>query len=394
MQTMNFDERTAITREAITLCCEAARIRDPKRRQPSALVRQCIVEDAVAKSINVRFTISTVGISLVVTDTGELLETHITPNISFATGGDEGDYDLIGYVAKDQRNFRECHVFDCGPRAKDIIATIGQAFELRYKAFLRKGGAAAAPAPNPTRALPATPAIAQQVYDDSALYDDAGGVAAQPYGGGGVYGDDAATYGGRGVYGDDAATYGDIGGQVYDDAGGAPLGGEGVYGGDSHYGDATYDAAGGGGGAHYMDTAPVDDSLWDEDVGNLQEAPGADELTVPLAEEPWFHGAVDRTMAEGKLMVDGDFLIREVMSEPGQYVLSIAVGGLPKHIKLVDPQGQVRTHDLYFTGVDHLINYHLRAGIPLSTRSGRYMLGRPVVGRGLVLGGSLYNDAT
>jgi hypothetical protein len=60
------------------------------------------------------------------------------PCISFATGGDANDYDMIGYVAKDARNMREVHVFDCGHMAHDVIATVGQAFELRFKSFLAK----------------------------------------------------------------------------------------------------------------------------------------------------------------------------------------------------------------------------------------------------------------
>lgn len=72
-------------------------------------------------------------------ETDRVIATHIMPSISFATGGDPEDYDVIGYVAKDDRNVRECHVFECGDTAHDIIATIGQAFELRYKSFLKKG---------------------------------------------------------------------------------------------------------------------------------------------------------------------------------------------------------------------------------------------------------------
>lgn len=63
------------------------------------------------------------------------------PCISFATGSEPADYTAIGYVAKDHRNMRECHVFECGDLASDVMATIGQAFELRYKAFLAKGQA-------------------------------------------------------------------------------------------------------------------------------------------------------------------------------------------------------------------------------------------------------------
>ena len=61
------------------------------------------------------------------------------PNISFATGGEGDEYNVIGYVAKDSANNRECHVFDCGDDAQNIISTIGQAFELRFKSFLKKG---------------------------------------------------------------------------------------------------------------------------------------------------------------------------------------------------------------------------------------------------------------
>lgn len=45
------------------------------------------------------------------------------PNISFATGGDGEESQFVGYVAKDSRNRRECHIFDCYGKAPDIIAT-------------------------------------------------------------------------------------------------------------------------------------------------------------------------------------------------------------------------------------------------------------------------------
>ena len=95
------------------------------------------------------------------------------PCISFATGGSPSDYSVIGYVAKDHRNFRECHVFECGEVAGDVMATIGQAFELRYKSFLAKGQ-------NQARtqfdALPAVPPGGGQAYGGGApIYDQAAG---------------------------------------------------------------------------------------------------------------------------------------------------------------------------------------------------------------------------
>jgi len=84
-------------------------------------------------------------------------------------------------VAKDARNFREVHVFDCGHMAHDVIATMGQAFELRYKAFLKKGAMQQGMGPTGTMgtrnplfdALPQRPGgSGQPLYGDT-TYDQA-----------------------------------------------------------------------------------------------------------------------------------------------------------------------------------------------------------------------------
>ena len=44
--------------------------------------------------------------------------------------------DFVAYVAKDETG-RSCHVIECGGGlAQDVITTIGQAFELRFKTYL------------------------------------------------------------------------------------------------------------------------------------------------------------------------------------------------------------------------------------------------------------------
>ena len=46
--------------------------------------------------------------------------------------------DFVAYVAKDTANGRACHVLECGGGlAEDVITTIGQAFELRFKEYLK-----------------------------------------------------------------------------------------------------------------------------------------------------------------------------------------------------------------------------------------------------------------
>jgi hypothetical protein len=45
--------------------------------------------------------------------------------------------DFVAYVAKDATFGRACHVLECGGgMAQDVITTIGQAFELRFKQHL------------------------------------------------------------------------------------------------------------------------------------------------------------------------------------------------------------------------------------------------------------------
>ena len=57
--------------------------------------------------------------------------------------------------------------------------------------------------------------------------------------------------------------------------------------------------------------------------------------------EAWFHGSLSRRQAERLLTRDGDFLVRESGTTPGQYVLTGQQGGQPKHLLLVDPEGVV-----------------------------------------------------
>ena len=62
-------------------------------------------------------------------------------------------------------------------------------------------------------------------------------------------------------------------------------------------------------------------------------------LVEQLQYESWFHGSLSRRQAERLLGRDGDFLVRESGTTPGQYVLTGQQGGQPKHLLLVDPEG-------------------------------------------------------
>ncbi|KAG9350565.1 hypothetical protein JZ751_024454 [Albula glossodonta] len=84
-----------------------------------------------------------------------------------------------------------------------------------------------------------------------------------------------------------------------------------------------------------------------------------------LRREAWYHGRMSRRDAEKLLVQDGDFLVRDSATNPGQYVLTGMHCGLPKHLLLVDPEGVVRTKDMLFESISHLINYHLQNELPI-----------------------------
>ena len=61
---------------------------------------------------------------------------------------------------------RACYVLECtGGLAQDVITTIGQAFELRFKEFLKKSGSGAKERPPPLTSLGPRP-------DDPEYYND------------------------------------------------------------------------------------------------------------------------------------------------------------------------------------------------------------------------------
>lgn len=90
-----------------------------------------------------------------------------------------------------------------------------------------------------------------------------------------------------------------------------------------------------------------------------------------LRREPWYHGKMNRKEAEKLLKVNGDFLVRESTTTPGQYVLTGLQGGQPKHLLLVDPEGVVSPcnpkvpgvpHPLRFTGAPRALGFPLPLG--------------------------------
>lgn len=87
----------------------------------------------------------------IITLDGEMIASHEIPEISFASGGDAETMDFMAYVGKNNEHSggggeasgssRWCYVIECGTAATaDCVATIGQAFDLRFKEHLKTSG--------------------------------------------------------------------------------------------------------------------------------------------------------------------------------------------------------------------------------------------------------------
>ena len=145
MKVLDFETRSAIVKECINRVCEAGgKAQNEFGRRRGDRKIQSMLGDTVTLSragTNVQLTITSLCLCLSDLDSGRVIHQHEMPNISFASGGDADTLDYIAYVANDGGGGRACYVLECGGGlAQDVITTVGQAFELRFKVFLKKSG--------------------------------------------------------------------------------------------------------------------------------------------------------------------------------------------------------------------------------------------------------------
>ncbi|XP_015766532.1 PREDICTED: SHC-transforming protein 1-like [Acropora digitifera] len=140
MRTLQYEMRQQVTREAILRCSEAAGYHLGRRKKAGKNIQKLLADIPSMRNsgVNVNMTVSSAGIKLTSIENGRLVTNHDMQGISFASGGEKDCIDMIGYVAKDEFHGRACFVVDCGGGlAYDVINTIGQAFEIRFKLFLQ-----------------------------------------------------------------------------------------------------------------------------------------------------------------------------------------------------------------------------------------------------------------
>ncbi|NWS25937.1 SHC1 protein, partial [Polioptila caerulea] len=401
MRALDFNTRTQVTREAIGLVCEAVpgakgavRRRKPCSRSLNSILGKSNLKFA---GMPITLTISTSSLNLMASDCKQIIANHHMQSISFASGGDPDTAEYVAYVAKDPVNQRACHILECPEGlAQDVISTIGQAFELRFKQYLK----------NPPKLV--TPHDRMAGFDGSAwdeeeeepapdhqYYNDFPGK--EPPIGGVV--DMRLQDGAAQTPNHLGATLpvGQSSGGEYDpQKQHAPA--PGTSGRTDLFDDPSYvnvqnidktrqaSAAGTPGTANgstqrdLFDMKPFEDALRvpsSVPVG-LPPAQVVASMEEQLRREPWYHGKMNRKEAEKLLKVNGDFLVRESTTTPGQYVLTGLQGGQPKHLLLVDPEGVVRTKDHRFESVSHLISYHMDNHLPIISAGSEMCLQQPV----------------
>ncbi|KAM8872894.1 SHC-transforming protein 3 isoform 1-T2 [Synchiropus picturatus] len=142
MRSLDFTTRSQITREAISLVCEAVpgtkggpRKKKPPSKSLSNILGKSNLQFA---GMSINLNISTSSLNLMTPDCKQIIANHHMQSISFASGGDPDTTDYVAYVAKDPVNRRACHILECSDGlAQDVICTIGQAFDLRFQQYLQ-----------------------------------------------------------------------------------------------------------------------------------------------------------------------------------------------------------------------------------------------------------------
>ncbi|XP_041895319.1 SHC-transforming protein 4 isoform X2 [Corvus kubaryi] len=355
MRSLDFGTRTQVTREAISRLCEAVSGTNgaiKKRKPPVKFLSSVLGKSNLQFSgMNIKLTISTSSLTLINADTQQIIANHHMQSISFASGGDPDTTDYVAYVAKDPVNQRACHILECpNGMAQEVINTIGQAFELRFRQYLKNPSSLVTS--NESEAANANGSAGNsREREDHEYYNEIPGKEPPT---GGVL---------------------DMRMKVQtDQRAKCPIQCKKQY---CSTGSPTF--------INIYENCPEENKTVElpEAVQQSATSNTAGPCVLPqikqqLKNEDCYHGKLNRKAAESLLVNDGDFLVRESTTSPGQYVLSGLQGGQAKHLLLVDPEGKVRTKDHIFDSVGHLIQYHMENNLPIISSGSEVSLKQPV----------------
>ncbi|NWZ02231.1 SHC3 protein, partial [Loxia curvirostra] len=437
MRSLDFSTRMQVAREAISRVCEAmpgAKRAFKKRKPPSKVLSSILGKSNLQfAGMSIMLNISTSSLNLMNPDTKQIIANHHMQSISFASGGDPDTSDYIAYVAKDPVNRRACHILECcDGLAQDVISTIGQAFELRFKQYLQC----------PSK----TPTLSDRVqsFEDPWMEED-NETTEHPYYNnipnkipppGGFLDarlktrlltaadtpQSASGMGGEQIYyqshhlgekfseewhhGPVKQGSLDICSMSEEKSEVVPTGELPIYVNTQHinredllalqadaasaFSGTAEDAEASSPGKDLFDMKPFEDALKNQTSEAMLKKSTSTGCTSPplsrvavqteaeeLSTEPWYQGEMSRKEAEQLLKKCGDFLVRKSTTNPGSYVLTGMHKGQAKHLLLVDPEGTVRTKDRVFDSISHLINYHLENNLPIVSSVSELCLQQP-----------------
>ncbi|NWI08389.1 SHC4 protein, partial [Crypturellus soui] len=414
MRSLDFSTRTQVTREAISRLCEAVSGTNgaiKKRKPPVKFLSSVLGKSNLQFSgMNIKLTISTSSLTLVNADTQQIIANHHMQSISFASGGDPDTTDYVAYVAKDPVNQRACHILECPDgMAQEVINTIGQAFELRFKQYLKNPSSLVTS--NESEAVTDRSSGNTQEREDHEYYNEIPGKEPPT---GGVLDMRVKVQTGQRTNCPmqckkqycltSSPTFINIYENCPEENKAVGNGGERAqktkkdatllkpaY--RTHLFDdpcyintqtlqpavctarGTATAQAHGSPLHH---AKLPEAVQQSAASNTAGLPIMPQIKQQLKNEDCYHGKLNRKAAENLLVNDGDFLVRESLTSPGQYVLSGLQGGQAKHLLLVDPEGKVRTKDRIFDSVGHLIQYHMENNLPIISSGSEVSLKQPV----------------
>ncbi|XP_038190249.1 SHC-transforming protein 3 [Arvicola amphibius] len=422
MRSLDFSTRTQITREAISRVCEAvpgAKGAFKKRKPPNKMLSNILGKSNLQfAGMSISLTISTASLNLRTPDSKQIIANHHMQSISFASGGDPDTTDYVAYVAKDPVNRRACHILECcDGLAQDVIGSIGQAFELRFKQYLQC----------PSK----IPALQDRMQSlDEPWTEEEGDAPDHPYynsvpskmppPGGFLdarlkarpHAPDAAQFAGKEQTYYQGRHLGDVFGEdwqraptrqgsldIYSTPEGkghmALVGETPTYVNTQPVPLQVWPAASSSTESSprkdLFDMKPFEDALKNQHLGPMLSKAASVECISPVSPrapdakmleeldaEPWYQGEMSRKEAEALLQEDGDFLVRKSTTNPGSFVLTGMHNGQAKHLLLVDPEGTIRTKDRVFDSISHLIHYHLESSLPIISAGSELCLQQPV----------------
>uniref|UniRef100_A0A8C4HF80 SHC-transforming protein 3 n=1 Tax=Dicentrarchus labrax TaxID=13489 RepID=A0A8C4HF80_DICLA len=398
MRSLDFTTRSQITREAISLVCEAVpgtkgalRKRKPPSKALSSILGKSNLQFA---GMSINLNISTSSLNLMTPDGKQIIANHHMQSISFASGGDPDTTDYVAYVAKDPVNRRACHILECSDGlAQDVISTIGQAFDLRFQQYLQCPSSKLSSTHDRVLNMEELPWTEEE--EESAehpYYNNIPGKMPPP---GGfidtrLTNQNAAADGCQVQLIDSSQ---ELEQKIFlpESKGQATKTGEMPAYVNTQQIDAQVLAAlqaeaenvtkGMAAAAKESPQKDLFDMKPFEDAIQSQSHPasqGQAQSQEELEGQTWYHGKMSRRDAEKLLKDDGDFLVRKSTTNPGSYVLTGMHNGLAKHLLLVDPEGTVRTKDHVFDSISHLIGHHRDNNLPIVSAGSELCLLQPV----------------